>query len=143
MSSLRLAYYELSPELLQGFRLVKQGLEKSVLGLPLIELIYLRVSQINGCSFCLNMHSKALREREESDRRLAELAGWRVSTQFSEREKAALEWAEALTYVVDSHADDAAYLPLKAHFSDQEISDLTFAIALMNGMNRLAVGMRQ
>ncbi|CCW28985.1 carboxymuconolactone decarboxylase family protein [Xenorhabdus nematophila] len=143
MSSLRLAYYELSPELLQGFRQVKQSLEKSPLDLPLIELIYLRVSQINGCSFCLNMHTKALRLREETERRLAELAGWRVSSQFSPREKAALEWAESLTYIVTSHADDDTYLPLKEHFNDKEISDLTFAIALMNGMNRLAVGMRQ
>ncbi|MBS9438251.1 carboxymuconolactone decarboxylase family protein [Photorhabdus noenieputensis] len=143
MSVLRLAYYELSSDLLQGFRQVKQGLEGSPLGLPIIELVYLRVSQINGCSFCLNMHTKALRERGESERRLAELAGWRVSSQFTSREKAALAWAESLTYVVNTHADDNDYLPVKEHFSDKEISDLTFAIALMNGMNRLAVGMRQ
>ncbi|MBD2783200.1 carboxymuconolactone decarboxylase family protein [Xenorhabdus sp. DI] len=143
MSQLRLAYYDLSPELLQGFRSVKEGLEKSPLGLPLVELIYLRVSQINGCAFCLNKHMQSLRQTEETERRLAELAGWRVSNQFTFREKAALAWAEALTYVTTTHADDDAYLPLKATFSDQEISDLTFAIALMNGMNRLAIGMRQ
>ncbi|MDC9594444.1 carboxymuconolactone decarboxylase family protein [Xenorhabdus sp. IM139775] len=143
MSELRLAYYDLSPELLQGFRLVKEGLEKSSLGLPLVELVYLRVSQINGCAFCLNKHTQSLRQAEETERRLAELAGWRVSSQFTFREKAALEWAEALTYVTASHADDGAYLPLKDYFTDQEISDLTFAIALMNGMNRLAIGMRQ
>ncbi|MDC9596955.1 carboxymuconolactone decarboxylase family protein [Xenorhabdus anantnagensis] len=143
MNDLRLAYYNLSPELLQGFRAVKEGLEKSSLDLPLIELIYLRVSQINGCSFCLNKHSQALREHQETERRLAELAGWRVSSQFSLREKAALEWAEALTHIVTTHADDYAYFPLKDYFTDQEISDLTFAIALMNGMNRLAIGMRQ
>ncbi|MFP1807183.1 carboxymuconolactone decarboxylase family protein [Lonsdalea quercina] len=143
MSSLRLPYYELSAELLHGFRLVKQELENSSLGLPLVELIYLRISQINGCSFCLNMHTKALREKGETDRRLAELAGWRVSSQFTLREKAALEWAEALTYVTETHADDEAYLPLKEYYTDKEISDLTYAIALMNGMNRLAVGMRQ
>ena len=142
MSSLRLPYYELSADLLQGFRLVKQGLENSSLGLPLIELIYLRVSQINGCSFCLNMHAKALCEKGETDKRLAELAGWRVSSLFTVREKVALEWAEALTYITETHADDDAYLPLKEHYSDKEISDLTYAIALMNGMNRLAVGMR-
>ncbi|MBI6549568.1 carboxymuconolactone decarboxylase family protein [Xenorhabdus lircayensis] len=143
MGGLRLAYYDLSPELLQGFRAVNQGLEKSPLGLPLIELIYLRISQINGCSFCLNKHTQSLLQAQETERRLAELAGWRVSSQFSSREKVALEWAEALTHVVTTHADDYAYLPLKAHFTDQEISDLTFSIALMNGMNRLAIGMRQ
>ncbi|OTA20805.1 alkylhydroperoxidase [Xenorhabdus beddingii] len=142
MNNMRLAYYDLSPELLQGFRAVKQALEKSPLGVPLVELIYLRVSQINGCSFCLNKHTQSLRENQETERRLAELAGWRVSSQFSPREKAALEWAEALTYIVTTHADDEAYLPLKDYFTDQEISDLTFAIALMNGMNRLAIGMR-
>ncbi|PHM42904.1 alkylhydroperoxidase [Xenorhabdus szentirmaii] len=94
MSGLRLAYYDLSPELLQGFRIVKDELEKSPLGLKLIELVYLRVSQINGCSFCLNKHSRSLRENQETDRRLWELAGWRVSNQFTLREKAALEWAE-------------------------------------------------
>ncbi|MDX7999931.1 carboxymuconolactone decarboxylase family protein [Xenorhabdus sp. Reich] len=143
MNELRLAYYNLSPELLQGFRSVKEGLEKSPLGLPLVELIYLRISQINGCAFCLSKHSQSLRENQETGRRLAELAGWRVSSQFTLREKAALEWAEALTYVTMTHANDAVYLPLKEYFSDQEISDLTFAIALMNGMNRLAIGMRQ
>ncbi|MCG3470340.1 carboxymuconolactone decarboxylase family protein [Xenorhabdus bovienii] len=143
MSSLRLAYYDLSPELLQGFRTIKQELEESPLGLALIELVYLRISQINGCAFCLNKHSQSLRENHETERRLSELAGWRVSGQFTLREKVALEWAESLTHVVTTHADDYAYLPLKDHFTDKEIADLTFAIALMNGMNRLAIGMRQ
>ncbi|AOM41586.1 carboxymuconolactone decarboxylase family protein [Xenorhabdus hominickii] len=129
--------------LLQGFRAVRQGLEKSPLGLPLIELIYLRVSQINGCAFCLNKHTQFLRNHQETELRLAELAGWHVSGQFTLREKAALEWAESLTYVAKTHADDDAYLPLKDYFTDKEIVDLTFAIALMNGMNRLAIGMRQ
>lgn len=143
MHELRLEYYDLSPELLQGFRAVRQGLEKSPLGLPLIELIYLRVSQINGCAFCLNKHTQFLRSHQEMERRLAELAGWRVSGQFTLREKAALEWAESLTHVVTTHASDETYLPLKDYFTDKEIVDLTFAIALMNGMNRLAIGMRQ
>lgn len=143
MSSLRLPYYELSPDLLKGLRDVKNALEKSVLGLPLIELVYVRISQINGCAFCLNMHSKVLRDLNETERRLAELAGWRVSAQFSEREKAALEWAESLTDIARTHAPEASFQPLTMHFSDQEISDLTFAIALMNAMTRLAIGMRQ
>lgn len=143
MSDLRLPYHELSPELLQGFRQIKTALEQSPLGLPLIELVYLRISQINGCAYCLNLHSKALRERHESERRLAELAGWRVSAQFDAREKAALEWVESLTHIAATNAPDAAFEPLRRHFGDREISDLTFAVALMNGMNRLAVAMRQ
>jgi AhpD family alkylhydroperoxidase len=142
MSGLRQKYWELSPKLLQGLRDVKSGLEQSTLGLPLIELVYLRIAQINGCSFCLNQHTKGLRAHNETDRRLAELAGWRVSTQFSAKERAALEWAESLTHVSTTHADDTSYEPLKQHFSDVEISDLTFAISLMNALTRLAIGMR-
>lgn len=142
MSRLRLPYFELSPEALEGFRQVKRAMENSPLGRPLIELVYLRVSQINGCAFCLNMHSKALRQLDETETRLTELAGWRASGQFTPREQAALEWAEALTHITATHAKDELYLPLKEHFSDREISDLTFAISLMNGLNRLAVGMR-
>lgn len=143
MPELRLPYFELSPELLKGFREVKAAMLNSSLGAGLIEMIYLRVSQINGCSFCLNMHSQALVKLGEEPRRLHELAGWRCSSQFTERERSALAWAESLTEVARTHADDADYLPLRQHFSDKEISDLTFAVALMNAFNRLAVGMRQ
>ena len=143
MSGLRLRYYELSPELLKGFQQIKAGLEHSSLGLPLIELVYMRISQINGCSYCLGVHGKALREHDETEQRFYQLAGWRISTLFSDKEKAALEWAETLTHVSATHAPDAAYLPLKEHFSDVEISDLTVAVSLMNAFNRLAIGMRQ
>ena len=89
------------------------------------------------------MHGKALREHDETEQRFYQLAGWRISTLFSDKEKAALEWAETLTHVSATHAPDAAYLPLKEHFSDVEISDLTVAVSLMNAFNRLAIGMRQ
>jgi alkylhydroperoxidase family enzyme len=90
------------------------------------------------------MHGKALRARGESEKRIDALAGWRASGKlYAEKEKAALAWAEALTDVGMSHAEDDSYLPLKEHFTDAEISDLTFAVALMNAFNRLAIGMRQ
>ncbi|MBU2711773.1 carboxymuconolactone decarboxylase family protein [Zooshikella harenae] len=143
MTKPRLPYYELSGEALEGFRQIKHCLEDSSLGLVLIELVYLRISQINGCSFCLNMHAKSLRDQGESSERIDALAGWRVSHLFSAREKAALTWAESVTDIANSHAEDRDYLPLKDYFSDKEISDLTFAIALMNGLNRVAVSMRQ
>ncbi|MFC3530611.1 carboxymuconolactone decarboxylase family protein [Vogesella facilis] len=143
MSTLRLPYYQLSPAALSGLRHCKQALEDSPLGLPLIELVYLRISQINGCSYCLGLHASALRERGESQQRLDALAGWHASALFSARERAALQWAEALTDLPGSHAADADYQPLAAHFSAQEVSDLTCAVALMNAFNRLAVGMRQ
>lgn len=143
MKNLRLKYFDLSPELMSGFRAVKVGLEKSVVEQKLIELVYLRVSQINGCAYCLNLHTNSLLKDGETQRRIAEVAGWRVSDQFSEKEQAALNWAEQLTNISTSHADDESYEALKKVFSDKEISDLTFAISLMNGMNRLAISMRQ
>ncbi|WP_198231431.1 MULTISPECIES: carboxymuconolactone decarboxylase family protein [Bartonella] len=128
---------------MSGFRAVKVALEKSVVEQKLIELVYLRVSQINGCAYCLNLHTNSLLKDGETQRRIAEVAGWRVSDQYSEKERAALNWAEQLTNISTSHADDESYEALKKVFSDKEISDLTFAISLMNGMNRLAISMRQ
>ena len=143
MKNLRLKYFDLSPELMGGFRAVKVALEKSVVEQKLIELVYLRVSQINGCAYCLNLHTNSLLKDGEAQRRISEVAGWRVSDQYSEKERAALNWAEQLTNISTSHADDESYEALKKVFSDKEISDLTFAISLMNGMNRLAISMRQ
>lgn len=143
MTALRLPYWNLSPEAYQGFGATKKALEKSSLGKQLIELVWLRMSQINGCSFCLEMHGKALRGDGVSDAKLDSLAGWRVGERFTPRERAALAWTEALTHVDLTHAPDDEFEPLKTHFSDVEISDLCFAIALMSGFNRLAVGMRQ
>lgn len=143
MSTLRLPYWTLSAEAYQGFSATKKALEKSSLGKPLIELVWLRMSQINGCAFCLEMHAKALRAGGTPDVKLDSLAGWRVSTHFTERERAALAWTETLTHVDQTHAPDEDFEPLKAQFSDTEISDLSFAIALMSAFNRLAIGMRQ
>jgi len=143
MKNLRLKYFDLSPELMSGFRAVKVALEKSIVGQNLIELVYLRVSQINGCAYCLNLHTNYLLKAGETQRRISEVAGWRVSDQFSKKEQAALNWAEQLTLISTSHADDEAFELLKKFFNDKEISDLTFAISLMNGMNRLAISMRQ
>lgn len=142
MSTLRLPYFKLSPEAYKGLSSVKEALDHSSLGHALIELVYLRVSQINGCAFCLDLHSKSLRKGGESTARLDMLAGWRVATVYTERERAALAWAEAVTHIDTSGTEDAVFEPLKAHFTDAEISDLTFAISLMNAFNRLAVSMR-
>ena len=143
MTTLRLPYWSLSPEAYQGFGATKKALEKSSLGKQLIELVWLRMSQINGCSFCLEMHAKALRSDGVSNAKLDSLAGWRVGEHFTPRERAALAWTEALTHVDQTHAPDDDFEPLKAHFSEVEISDLTFAVALMSAFNRLAIGMRQ
>jgi len=143
MSTLRLPYNTLSPEAYAGFVATKKALSRSSLGKQLIELVYLRISQINGCAFCLEMHTASLREGGMQAAKLDGLAGWRVSAHYDERERAALAWTEALVEVAHTHAPDADFDPLKAHFSDVEISDLTFAIALMSAFNRMAIGMRQ
>ncbi|MBB2896846.1 carboxymuconolactone decarboxylase family protein [Pseudomonas sp. AS2.8] len=142
MSQLRLPFSTLSPAAYQGLIATGQALAQSSLGLELVELIYLRVSQINGCAFCLGKHAETLREQGVSQAKLDRLAGWRISNLFDARERAALEWAETLTAVAEKGAPDTAYEPLRAQFSDAEIADLTFAVALMNAFNRLAVGMR-
>lgn len=141
--SLRLPYYDLSAEALQHFRAIGAYLEKSTLGIELIELVYLRISQINGCAFCLKKHSKALRDKGLAQDKLDMVAGWHASDAYSPRERAALNWAESLTAISATHAPEADYAPLATHFSAKEISDLTFAIANMNALNRLAIAMRQ
>lgn len=141
MSQLRLPFASLSPAAYQGLLATSNALAASSLGLPLVELVYLRVSQINGCAFCLGKHSQTLRDSEVPQAKLDCLAGWRISGLFNERERAALAWAETLTHVSEKGAPDALYEPLKTHFSDVEISDLTLAVSLMNAFNRLAVGM--
>ncbi|WP_370679688.1 carboxymuconolactone decarboxylase family protein [Comamonas sp. GB3 AK4-5] len=143
MSTLRLPYHSLSAEAYQGFIATKNALEHSTLGKPLVELVYLRVSQINGCAFCLEMHAKALRADGMANAKIDSLAGWRVSSLFDARERAALAWTESLVDVAQTHAPDADFAPLKTYFSDTEISDLSFAVALMSAFNRLAIGLRQ
>lgn len=142
MTTLRQPYYELSPQVYAALGQAKKALEHSELDLSVIELVYLRISQINGCAFCLEMHSKALRKRGVEQVKLDALAGWRVSHHFSDRERAALAWAEDVTDIARNRAEDDVYEPLLAYFSATEISDLTFAISLMNAFNRLAVSMR-
>ncbi|ADM96653.1 MULTISPECIES: carboxymuconolactone decarboxylase family protein [Dickeya] len=143
MNALRLPYATLSPEAYQGLLMTKKALEKSTLGLELIELVYLRISQINGCAFCLKMHAGWLRGAGVSNEKLDSLAGWRVCTLFSPREQAALAWTESLADVALTHAPDEHFTPLREHFTETEIADLCFAIALMSAFNRLAIGARQ
>jgi AhpD family alkylhydroperoxidase len=105
-----------------------------------MDFIFLRVSQINGCSYCVDEHARDLRQAGESNERLDGLAGWRESPYFTESEKAALEWAESLTRVELTHAPDATYEPLTRHYDDKQVANITYAIALMNAWNRVAIG---
>lgn len=105
-------------------------------------IVELRVSQINGCVFCVDRHSNEARAAGESQQRLDCLVAWRESRLFTDAERAALDWAEALTHVSQTHAPDAAYDSLSAHFSENQIVDLTLIIAGMNAWNRIAIGHR-
>lgn len=143
MSALRLAYNTLSPEAYKGLIDCKNALNKSGLGNELIELVYLRVSQINGCAFCLDMHASSLRNSGVSNKKIDTLAGWQVSHHFSDPERAALAWTEAVVNIAESGTPDSLFNELNRHFSDVQISDLTIAIGLMSAFNRIAIALRQ
>jgi AhpD family alkylhydroperoxidase len=122
------------------------GLEKYLqecgLEQPLLHLLKLRASQINGCAYCLDMHWKDLRASGEKEQRLYSLDAWRECPYYTERERAALAWAEAVTLITDGHAPDAVYEQLRAQFSEKEMCDLTLAVAAINAWNRLAISSR-
>ncbi|MCA9529071.1 MAG: carboxymuconolactone decarboxylase family protein [Myxococcales bacterium] len=111
------------------------GLESS-----LIELVKMRASQINGCAYCLDMHSKDAMAAGETAQRLHVLAAWREAPFYTERERAALAWTEALTRIADNGVSDADFEAVRAHFEERELVDLTLAIVAINGWNRLAIG---
>ncbi len=137
-------YYQAAPGAVNVMVAVESYLESvrtDALNLPLLELIKMRVSQINGCAYCLDMHSKDARAGGETEQRLHLLAAWREAPFYSPAERAALAWAEALTALAQAHPDPALVHELKAHFSDQEIANLTLAITQINSWNRFAVGL--
>lgn len=113
------------------------GLEHS-----LLELVKTRASQINGCAFCLDMHTKDARAQGETEQRLYTLSAWHETSFFTDRERAALAWAEAVTRIADTHAPDDVYELACKHFSEKELVDLTLAIVAINGWNRLAICFR-
>jgi AhpD family alkylhydroperoxidase len=108
----------------------------------LIELVKMRASQINGCGFCIDMHSKDARAEGESEQRLYALNAWRETPFFTERERAALAWAEAVTLVHDGHVPDAVYEEARQQFSEEELVNLTMVLVAINGWNRLAISFR-
>src|SRR5579884_3208539 len=112
------------------------------LELSLLHLMKLRASQINGCAYCLDMHWKDARARGESEQRLYGLDAWRESPYYTDRERAALAWTEAVTLVAATHVPDEVYEQARAQFSEKELVDLTTAIVAINGWNRLAISFR-
>jgi AhpD family alkylhydroperoxidase len=108
----------------------------------LLELVKLRASQLNGCAHCIDMHNKELRADGESEQRLYLLDAWREAPLYSERERAALAWTEAVTLVTDGHVPDEAYAAARAQFSEEELVNLTMALVAINGANRLNIAFR-
>ena len=140
---MRLDYFAVSPEPVKALAGVNAALLRAGFDRRFTNLLFLRVSQINGCSYCVDEHARDLRAEGETNERLDGLAGWRESPYFTDGEKAALEWAESLTHVDVTHAPDAAYAPLAQHFDDKTIANITYAIALMNAWNRIAIGFQK
>jgi AhpD family alkylhydroperoxidase len=117
--------------------LAKSSIEKN-----LLQLIEYRVSQINGCAYCLDMHSKDLRHGGETEQRIYVIAAWRETDLFTDRERAALEWAESVTLLDEGHVPDEVYEKVRKEFSEEELIDLTLAVASINSWNRLNIAFR-
>jgi AhpD family alkylhydroperoxidase len=139
----RLQYQKSAPDVLQGMLALSAVVKKSTLPPELIDLVDYRVSQINGCAFCLDMHSKDLRARGDTEQRLYMVSAWREAPHlFSSRERAALAWAEAVTRLVDQEVPDEVYDQARAEFNETELAQLTLGVVTINGWNRLNIAFR-
>lgn len=138
----RLNYAEVAPGSLKAMLGLETYVRHSGLEPLLLELVKVRSSQINGCAYCLDMHTKDARALGETEQRLYTVAAWREAPFFTDRERAALDWTEAVTLISQTGAPDDVYQRLKQHFSEAEIVNLTMAIVTINAWNRLAVSFR-
>jgi AhpD family alkylhydroperoxidase len=138
----RMDYYKMEPALLKGMLGFERAVATSGLEHSLLELVKFRASQLNGCAYCLDMHSKDARKAGETEQRLYGLSAWREAPYYTARERAALAWTEKLTTVSQAHPTDAEYEELTAHFKENEILQLTYGIMAINAWNRLAIAMK-
>jgi AhpD family alkylhydroperoxidase len=138
----RLNAMKVAPEALKPMLGLENYVQTSGLERSLMNLVKLRASQINGCAYCIDMHTHEARQDGESEQRLYLLSAWRESPLYSERERAALEWTEALTLISHDHARDEAYELARSQFSEVELVNLSMLIVTINGWNRLAIGFR-
>lgn len=138
----RLAVHEIDPAAYQAVLGMEQYVRNSGLDPRISELVKIRASQINGCAFCLHMHSSDALHRGERVERLLLLDAWRESAMFTARERAALAWTEALTRITEGHAPDAVFEEVRSQFSEDEVIALSIAIGMINAWNRLAIGFR-
>ncbi|MES2129895.1 MAG: carboxymuconolactone decarboxylase family protein [Pseudomonadota bacterium] len=141
--SQRADFYSSSPEAMKAMMQLEVAVGKLGLEPSLIEIIKLRASQINGCAYCVDMHTSDMRKAGEDERRIATVCVWREAPFFTARERAVLGWTEALTRLADTHAPDADYAAMAAEFSDKEMVDVTLAINTINAWNRFGVGFRK
>ncbi|HEX7968470.1 MAG TPA: carboxymuconolactone decarboxylase family protein [Stellaceae bacterium] len=137
-----LNYAKASPDAVKALRGVETYVRGCGLDRALLELVKTRASQINGCAFCIDMHTKDARAAGESEQRLYALPAWREAPFYTDRERAALAWTEAVTRLADGPVPDALYEELRGHFSEKEAVDLTMAVIAINGWNRLAATFR-
>lgn len=138
----RLNIAKAAPEVYQAMLTLGACVNQSGLEASLLELVKTRASQMNHCAYCLDMHTKDARAHGETEQRLYTLSAWRETPFFSERERAALEWTEAVTNVAESHVPDDVYEVASKHFNENELVQLTLAIIAINGWNRLSVAFR-
>jgi len=138
----RLDYKKIAPGAFQAMRALETYVRQTSLEPPLLELVRTRASQINHCAYCLDMHTKDARAAGESEQRLYSLSAWRESPFYTERERAALSWTEAVTRISDRSVPDELYQEARRNFTEYELAVLTMAIVAINGWNRLAISFR-
>ena len=138
----RIEYATVAPGAMQAMGGLEAYVRHSELEPAVLELVRLRASQLNGCAYCIDMHTKDARARGESEQRLYALTAWRETPFYTERERAALAWAEAVTLISQDHVPDGVFDQAREHFTEKELVDLTMAIIAINGWNRLAIGFR-
>ena len=138
----RIDHKKVSPGAIKAMFGLASYVHQSGLETALLDLVNLRVSQINGCAYCIDMHAKDLRAAGEPEERIYELDAWRETPFYSERERAALAWAEAVTLVTDGHVPDGVFQQARSHFNEQELVNLTLAVVAINGWNRLNIAFR-
>jgi AhpD family alkylhydroperoxidase len=138
----RIAYTKVAPDIVRAMWRLEEQIRASKIERPLIELVRMRASQINGCPYCLDMHSKDARAGGETEQRLYALDAWRETPFFTERERAALAWTEAVTLVAEGHVPDNVFELARQHFQDGELVELTLVIATINAWNRFAIALR-
>ena len=138
----RIEHHKADPNAIKAMLALQAYVNESGLEHSLLELVKLRASQMNGCAYCIDMHTKDARARGETEQRLYALDAWRETPFYSERERAALAWTEAVTFVGDGHVPDAVYAQAREQFDEKELVKLTLAVVAINGWNRLSIAFR-